>query len=521
MRTVYIIIILSNFYLALFGQKQEYYRDFDHFTKVINQVNPQLEIWNTVAGYNIMDSLNMLKRKIDKIQTDKDFYMLVNQALIFCQDGHARIIDPMQRNIDRTTSGQYLDSTTLQTASRRKKLIDSVFFSYYSNQDLQLFYLNGEYYNLLPYKTKNGVIEAGLQLTRCNGKNIHNLIQELAGQRKSMHYDYQNTRFYHKYFYNSKNFHELHEPLFIFKDKFNNKYPLKVNLDSTIEFQFLPDSIHKYSYINSMIKNDFPVNAWCTMKYYKKNKILYLKIGYMDVDQVDPIIKNIRSLEDSLPIAHIIIDIRKNFGGNDLAWQRLLENIIDTPIVCDYLVAKKNSEIIREINDTIVGNNNINFQYKFNFLNSEEYLFFESKNVSIQPHDSSISFPGKIALLVDNNIYSSACALKSLASYCDKIVSIGIETGRFGGRGITPYIFVLPWSKIVFQIEPVIDLTQVKNAIDCFHDEVEIPLKLSIDEYIDYYQKAYYNFTYTNIEVSEKQLIETDPFFRKALQINN
>ena len=92
----------------------------------------------------------------------------------------------------------------------------------------------------------------------------------------------------------------------------------------------------------------------------------------------------------------------------------------------------------------------------------------------------------------------------------DNIHTVGQNTGWLLGRGVNPLVFELPNSKILYRIEPVIDFQNVKSARDVYHDEVEIPVSLTIEQYLkrihfegDIYGKVF--------------LFNQDPVFIKAL----
>ena len=141
------------------------------------------------------------------------------------------------------------------------------------------------------------------------------------------------------------------------------------------------------------------------------------------------------------------------------------------------------------------------------FLPTDAYLV-EEEVETIKPADSSICFTGNIFVLQDNQSYSSSGSLIAMALYHENIINVGQRTGSLLGRGTTPVTFLLPNSKLSVTFHPMIDLTNVERSVDVFHDDVEILVNPSIEEYLKYYSYPDFDSGF---------LLESDPWFRKVL----
>jgi len=91
-------------------------------------------------------------------------------------------------------------------------------------------------------------------------------------------------------------------------------------------------------------------------------------------------------------------------------------------------------------------------------------------------------------------------------------VSIGETPDLLGGLQTDPIVLQLPNSKILFRIEPQIDLTNAKIKSDIFQNNVEYPVSYSIEEL--------YLRTTTKKDIFGKDFLhDYDPMFKKVLEI--
>jgi C-terminal processing protease CtpA/Prc len=210
-------------------------------------------------------------------------------------------------------------------------------------------------------------------------------------------------------------------------------------------------------------------------------------------------------------IKSIIVDIRGNRGGNDQVWRELLGMIYEIPveIPCCY-IANTDKDVIKRIPP--VEKTNPKRIYEYIDVNHSFQVFVEGTD-SIICQQSNLSYNGIIYLLVDEDIYSSAGAFASLCTKTDRIKTVGMPTGKMLGQGVTPSVFILPNSRLIFTMELVLDAACVSKAKDFYHDHINYPITPSID-----YYKYWYDPTrpYT---IDEKAMYEHDEVFLKALSV--
>src|SRR5262249_4443263 len=98
----------------------------------------------------------------------------------------------------------------------------------------------------------------------------------------------------------------------------------------------------------------------------------------------------------------------------------------------------------------------------------------------LSPAPRSIRTTARIYVIQDDAIFSSAGALAAVAAASDRVASAGARTGRLLGAGVNPLVFELPHSKMLYRVEPVIDVTRARSAADAYHDAVELPVDTTL-----------------------------------------
>ena len=214
------------------------------------------------------------------------------------------------------------------------------------------------------------------------------------------------------------------------------------------------------------------------------------------------------------PIRKAVIDIRNNGGGSDDVWGELLSLLVKEKLVLSYALAAKASDI----------NTNYLARHGFgkglaksgkveriSFLNNQEFRVLRT-SAPIEPHADSLKLGCSIFVLSDH-VYSSAGSLMDICKQSRQLVSVGLPNSQILGVGIDPFAFSLPNSKIVFLLEPVVDLTGARTAKDTHHNDVEVRIKPTLDQLLDYYG--------TDAALPlEERLNQHDPFFQRVLELD-
>ncbi len=243
------------------------------------------------------------------------------------------------------------------------------------------------------------------------------------------------------------------------------------------------------------------------------SNILYIRLPSMNPQFLNYYQAELRKYQGA-SIQKAVIDIRDNGGGSDTVWTKLLSLLLDKEITIHARLAAKPSPLNEK---RMAADPNSKAHYdaakleRISFPSDEEFKVLDLTNI-LSPESTSLRLHCKIYVLSDH-IYSSAGGFMSICKEDSRLVSVGLPNHMILGLGGNPAAFSLPNSKLVFTLEPEVDLTGAKSARDTQHIEVQATIHPTLEQLLDYYN--------TGNEVSlEKRLNEHDPFFEKVLRMN-
>lgn len=178
-------------------------------------------------------------------------------------------------------------------------------------------------------------------------------------------------------------------------------------------------------------------------------------------EDISEISKYIKTLENH---KSIVIDIRGNSGGDDSYWTQIISRIIPKSYNTSGYILFRDSEMINNyVNSRDIDVEDIKYLPKEiinngpNEINSD-FKYFAKNNRLIETTDS-IDFKGRIYLLVDRVVYSSA---ESFSIFCKEsgiATVIGETTGGDGG-GVDPILFKLKNSGLIVRMAGDMYLTE-------------------------------------------------------------
>lgn len=464
--------------------------DFDQFVDMVKEFSPQTPVRKAVTGIDPLAELKKMRPRIRKIKSTKEFAGLIESAITVLQDGHSSLLWPRgyssddleELNISEAAIELFPAYYELRTSTANRKKFN-----------LKLKYIKGEYYSIAPFQHEGVSYKAGLRLAKINGRRAQAFISKLYPYLRRMRWDYKHRRYYSENFYRSLNLTSDQSLKLKFVDQDKKVTTGIFKLDEAIRYE---DDVENTEYQAEKVE------------YFAAEKVLYVRIPKMNMDYIDFYPTEIRSKAAGKPLDKVIIDIRNNPGGADNVWVKVLASIIHKPIDFELLLLALSSEGMKKQ----YPEDSPNWKsYQVSFLNNYQYSVFASGPRQIEPDSNSLHFDGKVYILLNEGIYSSAGAMAAIGMLADNIYTVGQNTGWLLGRGINPIVFELAHSKILYRIEPVIDFQNVNNAEDVYHDKVEIPVALSIDEYLKriYYKGDLYDKAF---------LLQHDPVFMRAFK---
>lgn len=224
--------------------------------------------------------------------------------------------------------------------------------------------------------------------------------------------------------------------------------------------------------INQYMKSDDEVNKTYSKNLMTENiikdKLAYIRISsligmeYINQDR-DIVINYLNEIKD---YPFLIIDIRGNGGGDSRYWAYfLLPNIIDKKYETKNYLLIKSGELNKKIIEQMNFNKDVKtFLYNSSFSDDVKKILsnfdgYTTWNISVEPNKDSIRFKGKIYLLVDNGVYSSA---EMLASFCKETKLATLVGSRTAGDGIgfDPMQVALPNTAFVLRFSNNMGLTE-------------------------------------------------------------
>lgn len=467
--------------------KTQMYADFDTLVHNIAEISPQIEVRQSVTGIDIFQQLAYYRSDIENVKNTEQFAILIRKALVTCQDGHTGIL----WNGYFPNEEGYKKRGISQEAIKLLPVYDSLFLGWSAKKklNLKLKYVDGRYYNLATFSHQNQKYPAGLRLVTCNNAEINDYVHGLNNSKRMMRWDFKNKRYFSEDFYTSYHLSENDTLRLSFQDARGNTIAGNFRLSDSLTYS-KPDPQ--------------TIDSTRRVAFFAAQKLLYIKIPVMK--DADYYVKEISRQAANADIQKIVIDIRDNPGGSDNVWQVVVSKVIPKSLHYQDLLLCINSPAMRRRYPDYAGSWQ---KAAVPFLKDARYSVFYAGPVTIEPSSSSLKYDGKVYVIQNENIYSSAGSLAAVAAIDSNIVSVGSPTGRLLGKGIDPLIFELPNSKILYRIEPVIDFMNAGSPADVFHDKVEIPVELTLDEHLDRLQsKAQY---------TQEYLINTDPVFKKIL----
>lgn len=484
--------------------------DHDTLVSLIKQTSPIVYFNKEVRGIDFDKHAKSLRKQINKKTTTKEFLQIVDKTLNSAQDGHTNrlgsaLLDNMKKYGIPLGLVKGIDSTDTENSYKYDRYFNK---EVYTNLDLNLMYTSGEYYNLLPFSYQGKNYPTSMKLISCNGIAIHKFVNDLTELASPLRWDRTNKRTYKENFYRHSEVYKNGRLKLVFEDKASKIYEL--NIIKNDKVTFLEERNWKYGYNSS--KDSLITH------YFDKQGIFYAKLPRMEEHLGDSINRRLGNIIHKNKVNAVVIDIRGNGGGSDYTYSKVLNKIVKDTLRSNLILGINWSPFTRnyfEYNrDSIQKNSLFTFKVNVPTLKEPEMFYIKMRNNFVVPDSVKYPFTGKIYILQDRFIYSASSSLASLAKNSEQLINIGETPDLLGGLQRSPFVLMLPNSKVIFRVEPQIDFTDNKTAEDTFKNNVEYPVPYSIDEL--------YLRTTTKENVFGKEfLYNHDAMFKKVLALEN
>ncbi|TDO21263.1 S41 family peptidase [Pedobacter duraquae] len=485
----------------------EMLKEYDTLVSYIKQISPVIYYNKEVRGIDFMQHAKQLKKRIKPNTTMGEYLQIIKKTLNAAQDGHTSQVNSTLLDIVKKywipAKLVTFDSASTANMYQYVKYLKE---AYYAKPELNLIYTSGEYYNLLAFSYKGKNYPSSMKLLSCNGKNIHDFVKTLTELVSPLRWDRVRNRVYDENFYWPAEIYKNGVLNLVFLDKNNNRHQLNIGKQDTVTY--LNKKNNEYGY--------FSQTDTVVTHYFEKSGIFYAKIPAMREELGDTIKRRLMAAFAQHKVKSIVIDIRGNGGGSDNTYSKFLSKIVQDTLKKKVVVARNFSPYIQaqyHINrDSVLKSNTYTFNPGVPTLKLQEMYYIKQDFNFVVPDSVTLPFEGKIYVLQDKFIYSSASNLSSLANNSEQLVSIGETPDLLGGLQASTLMMMLPYSKFIFRVEPQIDLTDIKTVDDIFQNHVEYPVQYSIGD-------LYLRST-TKEDIYGKDFLQKhDPMFAKVLEL--
>lgn len=489
---------------------QQMLEDYDTLVSYIRQISPIIYYNKEVRGIDFELHAKKLRDQINSKTTTAAFIQIVEKTLNAAQDGHTSRVGSWQLDIMKkywlpaeVSFVRGIDSTSTENAYTYASYLRK---EIYTKLDLNLVYTSGAYYNLLPFSYKGKNYPASMELISCNGVKIHDYVGTLTELVSPLRWDRANNRVYEETFYSHIENYKNDVIKFVFRDQYKKEHQLSIAKNDTVTF--LQEKTGSYSYNSD--------TDTIITHYFEKQGIFYARLPMMVEEFGDSVKQRLEAISQENTIHAVVVDIRGNGGGSDNTYGNFLKKIVQDTLKLDIVIGRNFSPYNQdyfEINRDSVENRESNtFNVAVPTLKEPEMYYIQQSYNFVVPDSNPLPFHGKIYVLQDRYIYSSASNLSTLAKNSDQLISIGQTPDLLGGFQTNPVVMMLPHSKVIFRVEPQIDLTNITTVSDMFQNNVEYPVPYSIED-------VYIRSTNKENIYGKEFLLNQDPMIKKVLEL--
>ncbi len=452
---------------------QQKLEDFQWLYQTVAENYPYLAVKERITGDNWLKQKDEFMQLVQESKTDYAFYQSLQYIVSRLENSHANIVRPsavVQQGIVTDSLWASIFSQEVVAMNARWQEIVT------SNQQHPSFYaryIAGEYWVVAVDESIQEHLPLGVQLVAIDGMDVHEYVQ-----RRQHSQVIQLDR--------------LRDRLYTFN--------LPLPNEEKIIVRFRHDGVERTSQIQSWVSESKPSMATDQPNFkgiiLEDNRVAYLRVRSFGYDHLvadsEPVLDFLRSVHH---YPYVIMDIRGNGGGTIDYWSQLLMGpLILEPMAYNYYTTIRSGnygqrflqarlglgyhllQVERYVVDNRVG--------AASELLSEMFINPIKLPVIVSP-THSIGFTGKVFLLVDDRVYSSAEAFASFAKATNWATLVGTRTGG-DGIGLDPIYFCLPHSKLVVRIPQMLGLNPDGTINEEYQTKPDLYVEPDPSEYVAY-----------------------------------
>lgn len=425
---------------------EEKLEDFNYMYKVLKENHPYFEVEKRKTGYDWLAHREDFENWIKATKNNRDYFSTIGRILYLVQNGHTNIISPdmyddyrkMYSGITNNAWENVLnDEGVVAKYEDWKKTIDSK----RSVIPLDFKYIEGNYIVTNPsfinedILKKYNIPEYSIIKT-VDGVSIDDYIKSII-DKKFLKFDDKRSKLKAS---------RLTIPC---EEGKNMKFTFL-----TPEGEIMDKTLQAIEYLAPKSSMTGPEKLYDTA-IIEKDKLAYIKVNsfssfYVEKDRAG-IYKFFEEVKD---YANLVIDIRGNGGGSENYYtDNLVAPLIDKKLKANFYMAFRDGNYIKPFLKSrgifAKSIDNIPDGLKYPDEIKSDFSTFLSSTREISP-ENPVGFKGKIFLIVDDYVYSSAESFAVFAKATGFATIVGTRTGG-DGIGIDPAICPLPNSGLIIR----------------------------------------------------------------------
>lgn len=422
--------------------------DFEYFYALVSENYPHLWIKERITGVSWLDRRGEFEDWVSQAADDKSFYQVMARIAAALQNEHTHIVSP--ELFDRYHAllgqqqafGKVFSPNVVEAYGRWRSIIEESRLS----RSFIAAYVAGEYWVATVDPALGECLPVGARILAVNGENVHSFVAGLADQ--TLLRDPRRKRLYARYL-------PLPSGETVTLDYLNANRPGRVAVPKAI----LPAD-------DKTSSESAPSNVHTAVLV--PDKIAYVHVrsfGSEHMSDDAPILRSFFSSIRNYP--YLVIDIRRNGGGTDTYWEKLLvAPLIESRLTQSQTIWFRSGDYAQQFVKSNIGMGYYFIRQSRSRLGVQPNTPPELATSSfsdpvvfgrtIYPSDP-VGFRGRIVLLVDDWVYSSSEAFASFAKATGWATLVGTQTGG-DGPGFTPLLFSLPHSGLVFRMSYTLGL---------------------------------------------------------------
>jgi C-terminal processing protease CtpA/Prc len=412
---------------------EEKLEDFKYLYATLKDSFPFFEIEKDKTGFDWLGNKDKFEKQIMVTKNNVEFYNTLKGIVNRIQNGHTAVLSPsyydsMVPSYSSINNYAWEQVLTQSGVKEKYKGWGKIIIETKVVLPIKLKYIEGRYVVTEDFKN----IKKGYVIDSINDKAIDAYLNENM-DRYYLNYDYKRDKLY------------LKSSMIIVAGGRDYKVTAKAQNNQRIVEYLTPI---KYEQNTSASLNDSSSEE----KILKKNEVAYLNVKSMSnrtlITDGKKILEFYRSIKD---YPYLVIDIRGNGGGTDEYWQRnIVEPLIPETKSSDVAITYKGNYIKPFLRGRGIITKSIDkLPKQFYSKYASTMNRFIATTRKVKPRNS-VSFKGKIYLLVDDYVYSSS---ETFAAFCKATgfaELVGTITGG-DGIGIDPCVMALPNSGLVIR----------------------------------------------------------------------